>query len=281
MTCPHPHRWRILLRTGALGDFLLTLPLLQALATPDRPLCLVTRGACRALLPDTARPARFLDINGPDAARLFADSANAPDAFRDLLPGSEWYLFCAQDPALESRLRRWGARDCIWLNSRPTHPPHVTEHFFRDANLPVPPDLYSRSILQAPQETPRGRFLWLHPGSGSPAKNAPSERFAEFANDWRRAGGALPIRISFGEADAAVEGPILARLRARAIDFETVRNPSLADLRARLTAQAARFVGNDTGPTHLAAALGIPTVALFQSTDPAIWRPLGRHVQVS
>ena len=45
-------------------------------------------------------------------------------------------------------------------------------------------------------------------------------------------------------------------------------------------AGAARFVGNDSGPGHLAAITGTPTLALFGPTDPARWRPLGPHVKV-
>jgi ADP-heptose:LPS heptosyltransferase len=47
-----------------------------------------------------------------------------------------------------------------------------------------------------------------------------------------------------------------------------------------MTAQAGCFVGNDSGVSHLAAALGIPTTVFFISTDPRIWRPLGRNVTV-
>ncbi|MBI4871613.1 MAG: glycosyltransferase family 9 protein [Candidatus Riflebacteria bacterium] len=48
---------------------------------------------------------------------------------------------------------------------------------------------------------------------------------------------------------------------------------------ARELAGAALHVGNDSGPTHLAAALGTPTIAIHGPTDPAVWAPRGRHVQ--
>ncbi len=40
------------------------------------------------------------------------------------------------------------------------------------------------------------------------------------------------------------------------------------------------YVGNDSGPSHLAAALGVPTLAVFGPTDPGSWRPLGVDVEV-
>ncbi len=44
--------------------------------------------------------------------------------------------------------------------------------------------------------------------------------------------------------------------------------------------ECALYVGNDSGITHLAAGLGVPTVAVFGPTDPAVWRPLGPRVRV-
>ena len=54
---------------------------------------------------------------------------------------------------------------------------------------------------------------------------------------------------------------------------------NLIELYRELT-QARLFIGNDSGPSHLAGIMGLPTVALFGPTDPAIWKPLGPKVQV-
>ena len=42
---------------------------------------------------------------------------------------------------------------------------------------------------------------------------------------------------------------------------------------------ASLFVGNDSGPSHLAGIMGLPTIALFGPTDPAVWKPLGPRVR--
>jgi hypothetical protein len=55
--------------------------------------------------------------------------------------------------------------------------------------------------------------------------------------------------------------------------------PDLLEL-ARFLAGARAYVGNDTGITHLAAAVGVPTLALFGSTDPAVWGPRGHRVRI-
>jgi ADP-heptose:LPS heptosyltransferase len=54
---------------------------------------------------------------------------------------------------------------------------------------------------------------------------------------------------------------------------------SLADL-CQAIKECSVFVGHDTGVTHLAAALGVPTIALFGPTDANVWAPLGEHVRV-
>jgi ADP-heptose:LPS heptosyltransferase len=47
---------------------------------------------------------------------------------------------------------------------------------------------------------------------------------------------------------------------------------------AKRMADADLYVGNDAGMTHVAAAMGMPTVAIFGPTDPCVWRPFGEHV---
>jgi ADP-heptose:LPS heptosyltransferase len=42
---------------------------------------------------------------------------------------------------------------------------------------------------------------------------------------------------------------------------------------------ASLFVGNDSGPSHLAGIMGLPTIALFGPTDPAVWKPMGPRVR--
>ena len=99
--------------------------------------------------------------------------------------------------------------------------------------------------------------------------------FAALARRLRAAG--LPLVALAGPADGpAVE----ALLEAGALEEEALaRDWPLPEI-AALLSLARAVVGNDSGPTHLAAAVGCPTVALFGPTDPAVWAPLGAHVRV-
>jgi glycosyl transferase family 9 (putative heptosyltransferase) len=114
------------------------------------------------------------------------------------------------------------------------------------------------------------RFLAIHPGSGSAAKSWPSDRFG------RLVGGldAGPFLLIEGPADA--EAAAALRGGSGAVRARGMRPRALG----ALLAGAAAFVGNDSGVTHLAAAWGAPTVALFGPTDPGVWSPVGPRVTI-
>ncbi len=105
-------------------------------------------------------------------------------------------------------------------------------------------------------------FVILNPGAGWGAKQWPAERYGAVAQALARKG--IPSFINFGPGEER-----LARIAeaasggsARALSF------SIGELVA-LTRRARLFIGGDTGPLHLAAALRVPVVALFGPTDPA------------
>jgi ADP-heptose:LPS heptosyltransferase len=115
--------------------------------------------------------------------------------------------------------------------------------------------------------------LSIHPGSGSPAKNWNADYFAE-VGDWAGQHGKLLI-IS-GPARDNVEEVKKAMRSAKPIVAE---NLSLLHLAAVLK-KCSAYLGNDSGITHLAAAVGIPVLALFGPTNPAVWGPRGIGVRV-
>jgi len=123
--------------------------------------------------------------------------------------------------------------------------------------------------VQAGQE-----FVLCHPGSGSVHKCVQPEVFVGVVRGFQER-GILPVLVG-GPAD----GTAIERIRALGVkDVPAVQNQSLATL-AGILAQARLFVGHDSGVTHLAAALQIPTVAIFGPTDPLQWAPQGECVSV-
>jgi ADP-heptose:LPS heptosyltransferase len=113
-------------------------------------------------------------------------------------------------------------------------------------------------------------FLAVHPGSGSRAKNWPADRFAALLFALGANGKYLLVE---GPADAEAAQPLEAGAAAVACSLP----PRVL---GAILSRARVYVGNDSGVSHLAAAWGAPTVALFGPTDPAVWSPIGLRVAV-
>ncbi|HET9794329.1 MAG TPA: glycosyltransferase family 9 protein [Thermoanaerobaculia bacterium] len=113
-------------------------------------------------------------------------------------------------------------------------------------------------------------FALYHPGAGWANKSWGEERFAALAERVRTARGISPV-VSWGPGDEPRAEALSRRLGAPSIpplDFRGL---------ARVAAGAAFFAAGDTGPLHLADALGVPTVALFGPTDPVRNGPYRRN----
>ncbi|HRZ86972.1 MAG TPA: lipopolysaccharide heptosyltransferase II [bacterium] len=116
------------------------------------------------------------------------------------------------------------------------------------------------------------RYIVINPGGNWERKRWPCERFAGLAD---RLAAAHPCRIVItgGEQDRATAGAIAGLMRT-----QPVIAAGRTDLRTlgAVLAGAALYIGNDSGPTHIAAAVGVPVIALFGPTDPALTGPAGR-----
>ncbi len=122
----------------------------------------------------------------------------------------------------------------------------------------------------------RNRVVVVHPGSGGRAKCWPLRCFTEVA---RRLQREKQHSVHFVVGHVEQETWPADELAALAREFPLLCGPSPDELVAAV-AGARVFIGNDAGPTHLAALLGTPTVAIFGPTSPIIWRPLGQNVRV-
>ena len=120
-------------------------------------------------------------------------------------------------------------------------------------------------------------LLAFHPGAGSKSKRAPVDFFAKAANAFHRH---LKTNVLFtqGPADGDAVFSVKALLEKN-INTYLLDNFSLRKLAAILSL-CHQFIGNDSGITHMAAALELPTLAVFTQSDPQIWSPLGTRVRV-
>ena len=133
---------------------------------------------------------------------------------------------------------------------------HAADFFLRQAgckSLPAIPAIPCPSAAE-----PRD-FVVIQPFSGSARKNWPLDRYRELAERLP-----FPVRWCAGPEEQ--------------LD-NAVRIEDLYDLACWIRS-ARLYIGNDSGITHLAAAAGSRTIAIFGPTDPAIWAPRGQNVRV-
>lgn len=115
-------------------------------------------------------------------------------------------------------------------------------------------------------------FALINPGAGWGAKCWPAERYAEVARALAVHG--LRAVVNFGPGEEHLARDVERLVNNAGAATATALSPSLAELIA-LCRRARLCVGGDTGPVHLAAALGVPAVALYGPTDPARTGPVG------
>jgi hypothetical protein len=132
--------------------------------------------------------------------------------------------------------------------------------------------LQARSWLDR-QFRPGARPVAIHPGSGGRRKCWPAHRFAEVATRLD-----APVLLIEGPADSEACREFAEGL-APSVQVARAAGESLASV-AALLMESRGYLGNDSGVSHLAAALGVPTVAVFGPTDPNAWAPLGPRVSV-
>jgi heptosyltransferase III len=251
---------RLLIRQGAIGDSITTLPAMEALRAgytevwtsewlrplfhfADATRTLASTGLDVMGLPGIEPPARLMERLG---------------GFDDIV---SWYG--AARPEFVAAMGAPGLPPVRFQAALPPHPGemHAVDYFLREAGFPelagahpclnVPPP--ERQASESPG------FIAMHPFSGSARKNWPLDRYRALAEQLP-----LPVRWCAGPEEA-LDG--------------AVRINDLYELACWL-ATAALYIGNDSGISHLAAAAGAPVVALFGPMEPRVWGPRGRHVRI-
>jgi len=249
---------RLAIRPGGIGDFIVSLPALECLAAAHEleiwtngvnvPLVRFARARSIAatgldLLGVAEPPARLLDeLRGFDSI-LSWYGANRPE-FRQLVTalGLPFAFLPALPPEGDSR--------------------HATD-FYLDQVGETGDCAVEGGVPRIRCGVERQRFAVIHPFSGSAWKNWPLEKFRALAAGLERH---MPVEWCAGRDDPALAG--------------AVRIDDLYELACWL-ARASLYVGNDSGITHLAAAVGAPVLALFGPTDAAVWGPRGENVRIA
>ena len=280
----------LIIRSGAVGDLILTLPVLSALKKHYEGLSIDMMGdpGRLALFKHCGYVDNVLPIDSREYTPLFAvggapsgpalHSLQSHEAILSYLPDA--------DGVFEDNLRKYAGGPVLTGLSRPPEGRriHMT-HVLMDALEPLGVD----AIADPPEiDLPLGAAaedvsslasdrtpIAIHPGSGGLSKCWPAERFRALIECLVER-GCMPI-VTFGPADDAVRRRILPRISDR--DVLIVENRPLVDM-AVLYGRCRAMIGNDSGMTHLAAATGTPVIGLFGPTDPAVWGPRGNAVRM-
>ncbi|HEY3898180.1 MAG TPA: glycosyltransferase family 9 protein [Chthoniobacter sp.] len=281
----------LVIRGGAIGDFVLTLPAIRLLREnfPDVHLEIlgyehiveIARGRFYA---DATRSIEY----GPMAGFFIPNSDLSPElveyfaGFQQVIS----YLF-DPDAFFENNLRRAGVKNYLAAYSRIDDSLHAAQQLARPLEK-LALFLEDTAARLHPSEDDRQRaveflgasgspVIAIHPGSGSPRKNWPAGHWVSLAKWLIASAPHHRLLLVGGEADDVPLSAVRAALpRDQVLLAHHLPLPHLVAIleRCRL------FIGHDSGISHLAAATGAPCVLLFGPTDPAVWAPANPAVKV-
>ncbi len=276
-----PFQRALVIRGGALGDFLLTLPVLHALreAAPDSQLQVLAYPGVAALAKASGLVDDVRSIEYGPLAGFFTRGTVLDPALRDYFGSFDLVVSYLYDPdgILAGNLRAAGVRRLIEGPHRPGENAHAIDQLAAPlAELGLPLAGRAVRLRIKPKKKTKDLLLAIHPGSGSVAKNWPPERWLELAEHLLQEND-VHLAIAGGEADAGTLR-VLQRLEASP-RVEFWQNLQLTELAERLAA-ARLYLGHDTGVSHLAATVGTPSLLLFGPTEPGVWAPPHEHVRV-
>ncbi len=288
-----PRRNVLIFHAGALGDFVLTWPLALALARlyPQSRVYYVTSSGKGKLAERTLR----IDSTDLDTAgwhNLFAAGPLPPAALKLVTEAHTIISFLTDGvDAWSARARQIAGAEAALI---PLIPPtravlpqpgfereHAADFIVRqlapwpalaEATRQILRSINERGIATRPP--PTGGTI-IHPGSGGRDKCWPLDRYVTLATRLIAAGRRVTFTIGEVELDRWSPQDLSALETITSVKHCT----TLLDLFSVLQS-AEQFIGNDSGPAHLAGILAVPTLALFGPTDPANWKPLGPNVRI-
>jgi heptosyltransferase III len=292
--CSPPPRL-VIVHQGALGDLMLALPALDGLAQiiPKVRMDFWGRPELLALLSTKPYLGRVLSCDGSALAPFLLDDSGNQTPIPAFLRDAAGLLIFGQQGSrvMAERLRQRLSYPVVWICSFPDPTQRIAVGEFlvnqvRAAGWPIDPGL---PMLEPPSEEIRLITNWfenqgwkpndapvlIHPGSGGRSKIWPVQRWWRLLQ-WLLTELGVPVLLVLGPADEAVRALATAAEKAGVNLIADVSLPRLAALISRCRL----FVGNDSGVTHLAAAVQVPTIAVFGPTSPDVWGPRGKNVQI-
>jgi len=280
----------LVIRGGAIGDFVLTLPAIKLLrdAWPDARLEILGYKHIIALAEKRFYANAVRSIEYGPLASFFTKDAELPVDLTEYFGSFDLIVSYLFDPdgVFAANLRRCGPTQILAGPAKLTATEHAAEQLARPLEV-LGLTLRSAAVELFPNEEDRvaadkflptaKRLLAVHPGSGSATKNWPIASWIALGQQLVRENRNLHLVVIAGEADPAQ----LAQLRQdwAGLPVSYVAAQPLPTVAAVL-ARCELFIGHDSGISHIAAAAGAPSLLLFGPTEPRIWAPRNRNVRV-
>ena len=265
----------LVIRGGAIGDFILTLPAIAALRKqfPESQLEVLGYPHIIQLALAGGLADRIQSIEARALASFFARHGQLEEELIDYFSEFDLIVSYLYDPdeIFETNVRRCTTAQFIAARHRPDEKAglHAAKVYLQPLERLAIFDADHVPRLSLYPQLQTLNHLALHPGSGSEEKNWPESRWVDLLHYLMQSTG-LNVLLVGGEA----EGERLQRLAAALppARARVAQSVPLADL-ARLLQRCAAFIGHDSGISHLAAAVGLPGLILWGETAEEVWRP--------
>ena len=293
------HRMRprfLVVHQGAIGDLILSLPALYALrsAFPQHHCEVLGYASTVSLLHNRFYVDSIVSIDKAVFVSLYQDEPlNDPD-LRDYFSRFQHVIVFGGEVHTEvvRKISLATSGAVFRINPFPkVGGVHVIDYQLAQLqSFGIKPCLFTPMLFLAPHDKERALCILsscgidiskevivaVHPGSGSEEKNWPTDYFITCLKNISRLSH---CRIMLLEGPAEQRRCRELANACREMDLCIVREPELVLIPALLK-YCRVYIGNDSGITHIAAATGIPTIALFGPTDPDVWGPRGQEVYI-
>lgn len=259
----------LVLFPGALGDAVCLEPTIEWLARQG-PVSVRMRGAAAEVAKLFRVPPRVDSLDRPECGQLFAPLEH-PVRCPSWLESFDRVVSFTGEASVEAAARLHAAGAAVHPFPARTGRQHAADEMLRAVAGEGAARALPQLVLPVSEHRAPGRLV-LHPGSGGAAKRAPRRLFVEVAHRWQESGTGRESRVVLGPAEE------------HEFDWwdssgiSTARPGDVASL-ARELGQAGVYLGNDSGPSHVAAALETPSLVLFRASSPKRFGPRGTSVR--
>ncbi len=288
----HLRRW-LIVRQGAIGDTILLSSLIQTIRrqAPEAWIEIMGIKERASLLVGKGLADNVVSSEIQGMERLYAEDALLPDRLIEYLQTFDVILFFGgKDHKILKQNLQLRPDAIVRVHSALPSNSHCVNHYHQiltglldigDIPFPTIPlsdqeKVEAESYLESLGIKLREEFLLaIHAGAGSRSKQAPVELFAQAAKNIEYEFPVVYL-LTCGPADKEAVNQLAALLPADSC-FHILEDTPLRKLAAILS-RSNQFIGNDSGITHMAAAVNCPTTVFFVESDPKIWSPLGKNV---